>query len=289
MTADDERPLNSDEAPQDIPELATDETERVDHTRPIAASPPSPVGPDARGRAPARQERVRQGRPAARTGYTPPQTPSLPGAEPGVLRASLYPAPQTPGLTGRRPVRRTAPASSGFYLPWWSLVVLVVFVGGAALALFLLFTEMSQPVVPGNQPARVQVVTSQPTLSRDFLQQGGVAPTTGFGAGPTPIPPAFPTPTVPLPTPIPSPSLPPGDFVIGLEVRVVGVGASGLNIRSAPGYAGTQRFLAAEGDTFAIVEGPQNVDGLEWWRVEDPEDPDRYGWAARNYLEALAQ
>ena len=105
---------------------------------------------------------------------------------------------------------------------------------------------------------------------------------------PTPIRPAAPTATLALPTPIPSPTLPPGDFAIGVLVKVVGVGTSGLNIRSSPGYSGTPRFLAAEDEVFAIVDGPQTIDGLEWWRVEDPDDSQRFGWAARNYLMVIA-
>ena len=286
MAPDEERPLTSDEAPPDVPELAVDETERVDHTRPVASPPPSsPQAPEQR--AAARQRRAASRRREGRAGYAPP--PAQPSAPPGTGQMMPYPLAPAPGAV-RRPARRTAPANSGFYFPWWSLVMLVVIVGVAALTLFLMFTEMSQPVVPGNQPARVQVVTSQPTLSQDFAQQpGGAAPAPGLGAGPTPIPQSFPTPTVPLPTPIPSPSLPPGDFVIGAQVRVVGVGTNGLNIRSSPGLDGTPRFLAAEDEVFVIVDGPQNVDSLEWWRVEDPDDSERFGWAARNYLEIVTQ
>jgi len=289
MTPDDERPLSSDEAPQDIPELAVDETERVDHTRPVAALRHAPPGREPMGRAGAPQNRAARRR-ASRAGYAPPQgSPMIPpGAGQGVAQTP-YPPPPAPGVARRSP-RRAAPASSGLYFPWWSLVVLVIIVGFAALVVFWLFTEMSQPVVPGNQPARVQVVTSQPTLSQDFAQQpGGAAPPAGFPAGPTPIPQSFPTPTVALPTPIPSPSLPPGDFMVGVQVRVVGVGTNGLNIRSGPGLDGTPRFLAAEDEVFVIVDGPQDVDSLEWWRVEDPEDSDRYGWAARNYLEVVTE
>jgi len=170
------------------------------------------------------------------------------------------------------------------YFPWWSLLVLIGVVGIVTLGLVLALSAMMEPNIPGDQPPRVQIITAQPTLSQDFL----AAPAQDSGANqalwPTPIRPAQPTATLPLPTPVPSPTLPPGDFAIGVLVRVVGVGSSGLNIRSSPGYSGTPRFLAAEDEVFAVVDGPQTIDGLEWWRVEDPEDPQRFGWAARNYL-----
>lgn len=154
-----------------------------------------------------------------------------------------------------------------------------------AFGLLLAFSALSQPATPGNQPPRVQVLTAQPTLSENFTGQSGVSQPLWT----TPIPVALPTATAPLPTPAPSPTLPPGQFGIGVTVQVVGVGLNGLKVRDAPGYDGTLRFLAAEGDTFVIVDGPQSADDIEWWRLEDPNDSSRYGWAARNFLMAAAQ
>ena len=165
--------------------------------------------------------------------------------------------------------------------------MLVVTVGAIAFALVIVLSQFSAPNTPGNQPALVRVVTSMPTLSQDFYDAANrsaapaVATPIGIpGAGPAAIP--------PLPTPVPSPSLPPGDFQIGATVRVVGVGLSGLNVRSEPGTGSTARFLAYDDDTFVLVDGPQNVNNLEWWRIEDPDDASRYGWAVRNYLEVAA-
>lgn len=196
-------------------------------------------------------------------------------------RAPPPPSQYAPRRPESRPVRE-----SGWYLPWWSLVVLVGVVGLVALGLLYMFGELSQPNTPGDQPARIQVVTSQPTLSQDFLAGGEnthTAPPTA-NVNPTVIPEVLPSPTVSLPTPIPSPTLPAGDFALGVQVEVVGVDVSGLNIRAEPGYDGAPRFLAAENDLFVIIGGPQDADGLEWWQLEDPDDPQRYGWAARNYL-----
>ncbi len=184
-------------------------------------------------------------------------------------------------------MRRPSPADSGWYLPWWSLIVLVGAVGAAACLIVFVLAQFSAPNTPGNQPAQVRVVTSMPTLSQDFFSASGRDP------GPAPTNPAgiFPsTPTAApvLPTPIPSPSLPPGEFRIGATVRVVGVGLSGLNIRMEPGTGSTARFLAYDDDEFVVVDGPQTVNGLEWWRLEDPNDSSRFGWAARNYLTVVS-
>lgn len=161
---------------------------------------------------------------------------------------------------------------------------MVGIVGMAAFVLLIVFDQVSEPQTPGNQAPRIQVVTSLPTLSQDF---GGQASQPEFW--PTPIPRLAPSATVALPTPVPSPSLPPGEFAVGSLVQVVGVEGSGLNVRDIPGTGGTPRFLAAEGETFVIVDGPQNVDNMEWWHLEDPDNANRFGWAVRNYLTIASQ
>jgi hypothetical protein len=161
---------------------------------------------------------------------------------------------------------------------------MIAIVGIAAFGLLLAFSTLSESYTPGDQPANVRVITAEPTLSQDFAAGQG-----GPDLWPTAIPQAQPSATVPLPTPIPSPSLPPGEFVIGASVQVVGVGGSGLNVRSSPGYEGVPRFLAYDDEVFVLVDGPQRVNELEWWRIEDPADSSRFGWAARNFLMIAAQ
>lgn len=201
---------------------------------------------------------------------------------------AAYPPPYPPAAPRRRRQPRTVPPSeSGLYLPWWSLVIMVGVVGVVAFGLVFAFSELSEPQTPGDQLPRVNVITSQPTLSQDFTGEGGAASQPQFW--PTPIPQAQPSATVPLPTPIPSPSLPPGEFDIGVSVEVVGVDVNGLNVRSSPGYTGSRLFLAAEHEVFMIVGGPQSADDLEWWKIQDPNDPSRTGWAARNFLAVVSQ
>ncbi len=263
--------------PQAVPEQPTasdgvpsDATQPTDATRATSEAPPP--APRTAGRARQRAAARRKRRTAPVAAVTPPPAP----------QPVAYPPPVAPVQRARR--RATPPSESGLYLPWWSLVVMVGVVG--ALAFGILFAAMAlvQPATLGDQTPQVRVVTAQPTLSQDFGDAGGQAAAPPGAAWPTPIPQLQATATVPLPTPAPSQTLPPGNFTIGVMVQVVGVDTSGLNVRAAPGFNGQPRFLAPEGDTFVIIDGPQNVDGLEWWRVEDPDDPNRVGWAARNYL-----
>ncbi len=162
-------------------------------------------------------------------------------------------------------------------------------VGIVAFGLLLAVTELSEPATPGDQAPRIQVITAQPTLSQDFGSSAGQAAAPSGGAWPTAIPQAQPTATVTLPTPVPTQTLPPGDFSIGTLVQVVGVGEAKLNVRSAPGLDGALVLRAEEGSIFVIIGGPQDIDGYEWWKLEDPENSARVGWAARNFLTVAGQ
>lgn len=254
-------------------EAALDDTGRIDETR--ALPPVQPQQQPAVRPAHARP-------PANPSGARPRQRPPAASAGP-VIPPPPYPVQQAARQSA---AYRHAPASSGWYLPWWSLIVLVLAVGAIALMLVLVLAQFSAPNTPGNQPAQVRVVTSMPTLSSEFL--GAPARNPGPAVTPIEIPPGGAAGPSLLPTPIPSPSLPPGDFQIGATVHVVGVGASGLNVRPEPGIGGNARFLAYDDDEFVLIEGPQTVNSLEWWRIEDPDDASRYGWAARQFLTVVS-
>lgn len=214
------------------------------------------------------------------------QTRALPPAQRSSPKPRPHPAAEAvpqpyPSAAVRRPPRQ---ANSGLYLPWWSLLIMIGTVAVIALGLLFILTELNTPEFLGNQTPTIQMVTSMPTLDPNFVY--GVNTQLPNLNVATAIPQALPSPTVALPTPIPSPSLPPGEFTIGANVQVVGVEGSGLNVRESPG-TGLPRFLAYDGEIFVLVDGPQFVGEIEWWHIEDPNDSNRYGWAARNYLMAV--
>lgn len=100
-------------------------------------------------------------------------------------------------------------------------------------------------------------------------------------ATPTPLP----TPTsIPTPTPPPSTPLPATDIGIGSVVQVTGTSDLGLSLRAAPGTAAERLDIATEGERFLVIAGPEEADGLIWWRLRDEANPQREGWAAANYL-----
>src|SRR5215813_9203675 len=160
---------------------------------------------------------------------------------------------------------------SGLYLPWWSLLLLLAFVGCAAFGVLLLVNSMEYSGTSGGQTPIVVVITATFTV--------------GPPASPTPIPqkPTL-TPSPPLPTIPPTLTLPPGNFAIGEIVVVVGTGDSGLNVRSAPSTTGTVKFRAHDGESYILRDGPQQASGEEWWLIADQADSTKSGWASRRFL-----
>lgn len=98
----------------------------------------------------------------------------------------------------------------------------------------------------------------------------------------TPTPTATPTSTT-LP-PISGAIESPATLRIGARVVVAGTNALGLNIRVDPSREAERVTVAAEGEVFIVIGGPQEGDSLTWWRLRDETNPQREGWAAGNYL-----
>jgi hypothetical protein len=69
---------------------------------------------------------------------------------------------------------------------------------------------------------------------------------------------------------------------------VIDVGDQQLNVRELPGVIDVDVvFRAPENTLFTIIAGPSQGDGLTWWQLQDPDNPQRVGWAASNYLEVV--
>lgn len=247
-------------------------------TRPLEATPPRPT----RRRLPADDLPPVNNRPALPR--DPEPRPARPKPTAAAPRTPRYPIPEPPVIPTpaqrKRSSRSTTPArqrnkrDSGLYLPWWSLVIMLAFVGAAAVGAWLIVNQLGGTAAPGGTPV-VIVITATYTI-------GPPASTTPIPQAPTL------TGTAPLPTIVPSVTYPPGIFAIGAKVKVIGVGTSGLNVRSGPGRDATVKFQAAENEVFQLRESPQLASGDEWWFIQDPKDQNRGGWASRQYLQVLS-
>ncbi|MGB1285902.1 MAG: hypothetical protein ACPG7F_05155 [Aggregatilineales bacterium] len=181
------------------------------------------------------------------------------------------------------PKRR--PQDSSLYLPWWSLVLMLI----AVLVLALLVVGLVLALggnAPMVQPAPIiRIVTGEPTIpgaagssnSGNPVTPGTVviageqAPDTLQMSGPT-LPPVVFSPTPQL-------------ITVGSQVQVDGVGTNQLNVRERAGRIDSEVvFLAPLGTTYNIVAGPAQADGFTWWQIQNPLNVSETGWAASNYL-----
>ncbi|MBZ0307398.1 MAG: SH3 domain-containing protein [Anaerolineae bacterium] len=205
------------------------------------------------------------------TGSFRPVTP--PSSSPPVYES---PPRSTGPLPGKPmpPVRRgkRVPRDSGLYLPCWSLVVLVLVVGAAAVGLLVFALNLGSAALLDQTP-QVIIVTSaiQPTLP-------------GFDALPTGIPQAQSTQDDSLPTVEPTRTSLPGGCLLNQRVVVFGTGNVGLNLRSEPRRSAEAQFVAPEGDVLQVVDGPQFFDDIEWCKVESISRPGQFGWASLEFL-----
>lgn len=243
---------------QDLPPLHEPDdgiTRRADSnvTRPTASIPHVPTRPPTQA---------------------PPQ-----GAHIQPTRGQRPPTAQYP-----RPVRPPAPQDNALYLPWWSLVVMLllvmVVVFGVVGVVFVL--GANQP--PAEVTPIIRIITAQPFTQNapaPLLQEPPVLPS-GNSVPPPQL--ALEGPTLPpvlfTPTPVP--------ITLGSTVTVRGVDAQQLNVRDNAGVLGTTvLFRAPEGTNFTIVDGPNQADGFTWWKIQSVSNPAQSGWAVANYLQAV--
>lgn len=143
-------------------------------------------------------------------------------------------------------------------LPLWPLAVIVLLIAVVIISLV-------NPFAP-SPPATVEIMpTATPALPT-------VAP--------------FPTATA-TPKPTPTPSVP-TEIAIGGYVKVVNTEADGLRFRWGPGMDNVTKKFIKDGTILEVLDGPEEADGLTWWRLEDlsEEDEDlKIGWAADEWLE----
>lgn len=79
----------------------------------------------------------------------------------------------------------------------------------------------------------------------------------------------------------------PGVFAPGMRVVISGTGNEGLNIRQEPGTENPVLYLAQEGETYVILEGPVIEDGLIWWTIKQDPEGRKTGWAVQDYFSPL--
>ncbi len=143
-------------------------------------------------------------------------------------------------------------------LPLWPLAVIL-------LLILVVFITLWNPFTPPTQPT----VEITPTVT-PALPTVATLPT----ATPTPKP----TPTLSVPT----------EIGVGIHVKVINTEVDGLRFRWGPGLDTVTKKFVEDGAILKVLDGPEEADGLTWWRLEDPSEEDedlKIGWAADEWLE----
>lgn len=219
-----------------------------------------------------------------------PRTRSMRPAQPPPSGSHVQPIPgqarrATPPHYPARPPRRSA-QHSGLYLPWWSLVIMLIVVLVVSFGLVGLVYLLGNPggIVDDATPI-IRIITAQPSAAVPTVPPTAEAPATQIIAGSSPPGElALQGPTLEAvqftPTPIP--------ITVGSQVAVEGVDEQMLNVRDSAGVTGTTVLFRAEEETvFTVVDGPVQADGFTWWRIQDPQNPSRAGWAVANFLRVI--
>ena len=76
----------------------------------------------------------------------------------------------------------------------------------------------------------------------------------------------------------------PGIFSKGQSVRVSGTGGDTLRIRKNAGLSSEILFYVEEGTSLDIIDGPDLLDGMIWWKVDSLRGT---GWTVQSYLEPI--
>jgi len=168
------------------------------------------------------------------------------------------------------PDRKPVPHAKrrGPILPAWALLAIVVGIVIVLCVGLVLLVKALQ----GREPEATPIPTATATLQS--------APTATW----TPVAQLIvtPTATVELPLGTTTPAGPFTEIAVGATVLVQGTGNAGLNLRAQPTTGAAIVITVKEGNSLIVVEGPQNADGLVWWKLRTSDGKE--GWGAAKYL-----
>ena len=216
---------------------------------------------EAAGAAPAVAEAP--GGPSADTGEVP-VPPTVVG------EFTPEPAPKQPAAPRRAP---SPPRGQSDYLRLAvpAAIVLLLLLG-YAIWTGMLFRNAAESVTPTAPVVAVTTPEASPT----------VAPTVASTAAPTAAPTPRPTsPPTAAPTSGPTVAPTPAGLRPGVVVIVDTGSTDGLRLRRDPGPTGVTLRSIRSGERLTLLEGPREIDGMVWWKVQYANEQ---GWVAAAFL-----
>ena len=98
----------------------------------------------------------------------------------------------------------------------------------------------------------------------------------------TPTAEITPTATVVLTVGTPPATTPPTEIRPGALVVVTGTGGAGLRLRAEATTGSDMVTVVKEGTVLTVLDGPEEADNYQWWKVRTPEGEE--GWGAASWL-----
>jgi hypothetical protein len=147
------------------------------------------------------------------------------------------------------------------YLPVWSVALTLMLVCGAVSCIVLGVVSLGGRTVAAGAP-RFVIVTADVPTSTPFVPDS---------LAPSPIPnqlteggavPAF---SLQGPTLAPIVISPTPESVAVGKTVIASAEDSGVNVRSGPSVQNERLFVAENGESFTVIDGPTQGDGLTWW------------------------
>jgi len=69
-----------------------------------------------------------------------------------------------------------------------------------------------------------------------------------------------------------------------MTIYINGTGGDGLRIRDTASQKGSTLYVAADGEMFEIIDGPELNDGYIWWQIKNNVNGELKGWAVQDFL-----
>jgi hypothetical protein len=200
-------------------------------------------------------------------------TGEVPVTQAGAGVGAAAPDAKQPTAPRRAPAATAPPRGQSDYLRLAvpAAIVLLLLLGYAVWT-GMLFRNAAESATPTAPVAAVMTPEASPTAAPT------VAPTAAPTAAPTPRPTSPPT---VAPTSAPTVAPTPAGLRPGVAAIVDTGSTDGLRLRRDPGQAGVTLRSIRSGERLTLLEGPREVDGMAWWKVQYANEQ---GWVAGAFL-----
>jgi hypothetical protein len=197
-----------------------------------------------------------------------------------MARTSPPPPNTLPEEEYDRPQRKPKSQPGGPLPPFWSVALTFLIALGMAACLIgsLIALGGRSSIQADSRPVILVTAAPSPMSAVDQFMN----PTATLEIPGTPSPAAVQGIQLSGPTLVPTGTATATPIAIGVGAQVIIVSQGGINVRNTPGMNSAVNFTANNAEVFTVIAGPEVIDALQWWQIQDRANPARVGWAAEN-------